>query len=72
MREAVLGRFADSTVVVKAAAVADYRPGGPWRNKDEENRGKCDLKLVKILIFLPELGKLKEGRIIVGFAAESG
>jgi len=71
MREAVLGRFADSTVVVKAAAVADYRPEVRGETKMKKTGESVTLKLVKNPDILAELGKLKEGRIIVGFAAET-
>ncbi len=72
MREAVLGRFADSTIVVKAAAVADYRPEIRGETKMKKTEKTVTLKLVKNPDILAELGKTKGDKTIVGFAAETG
>jgi phosphopantothenoylcysteine decarboxylase/phosphopantothenate--cysteine ligase len=71
MRAAVLGRFPDSTIVVKAAAVADYRPEVRGEMKLKKSGETVTLKLVKNPDILAELGMLKEDRTIVGFAAET-
>jgi phosphopantothenoylcysteine decarboxylase/phosphopantothenate--cysteine ligase len=71
MRAAVLGRFPDSTIVVKAAAVADYRPEVRGEMKIKKSVETVTLKMVKNPDILAELGDLKENRTIVGFAAET-
>jgi phosphopantothenoylcysteine decarboxylase/phosphopantothenate--cysteine ligase len=73
MRGAMLERFNEATVIVKAAAVADYRPA--VRAEAKVKKGERDslvLELVRNPDILAELGTLKEGRLLVGFAAETG
>jgi len=71
MREAVLNRFADSSIVIKAAAVADYRPEARAGNKIKKSAGEMVLRLAKTDDILAEIGRLKNGRFIAGFAAET-
>lgn len=72
MREAVLGRAGEATVIVKAAAVADYRPAvrAPQKIK-KEGSGEMTLVLEKNPDILAELGEIKGARYLVGFAAET-
>jgi phosphopantothenoylcysteine decarboxylase/phosphopantothenate--cysteine ligase len=72
MREATIGFFPDSTIVIKAAAVADYRPEERAGNKVKKTAEILSLKLVKNPDILAELGGMKGERTIVGFAAETG
>ncbi len=72
MREAVLGFFPDSSIVIKAAAVADYRPEVRVGTKMKKTAGTLSLKLVKNPDILAELGGMKGERTIIGFAAETG
>jgi phosphopantothenoylcysteine decarboxylase/phosphopantothenate--cysteine ligase len=70
MREAVLQHLARATIVIKAAAVADYRV------RDQATRkikGKRDLTLdlVPNPDILAEVAARKTGAFIVGFAAET-
>ena len=60
-------------VVIKAAAVADYRPSKSADQKIKKTADDISLKLVKNTDILSELGKSdsKPGRILVGFAAET-
>jgi phosphopantothenoylcysteine decarboxylase/phosphopantothenate--cysteine ligase len=71
MREAVLGRLEESTIVIKAAAVADYRPEVRGDKKMKKSEGPVTLKLVKNPDILAEIGKMKGSRTVVGFAAET-
>ena len=72
MREAVLKEYADSTIVIKAAAVADYRASKIAENKIKKNDEPLTLILEKNPDILKELGALKKpGQILVGFAAET-
>jgi len=71
MRRAVLDRAADSTVVIKAAAVADYRPASPEVKKIKRGKERMTLELEPTADILAELGAVKGGRVLVGFAAET-
>ncbi|MGH9671395.1 MAG: bifunctional phosphopantothenoylcysteine decarboxylase/phosphopantothenate--cysteine ligase CoaBC [Terriglobales bacterium] len=70
MRQAVLARFHDASVVIKAAAVADYRPKEVAGQKIKR-REKFVLELEPTADILAELGGKKTSQIIVGFAAET-
>lgn len=71
MREAVLARCDEATVVVKAAAVADYRPARARGVKLKKQDAPLRLDLEPTPDILGELGKRKRGQILVGFAAET-
>jgi phosphopantothenoylcysteine decarboxylase/phosphopantothenate--cysteine ligase len=71
----VLREFATSDVVVKAAAVADFRPArvSPLkiRKEDLEDGAGIALELVRNPDILAEICREKGRRVVVGFAAES-
>lgn len=71
MREAVLKEFPNVTVVLMAAAVADYRPERLVSRKLKRAEGPIQLKLKPNPDILRELGEKKNGRILIGFAAET-
>jgi phosphopantothenoylcysteine decarboxylase/phosphopantothenate--cysteine ligase len=71
MRGAVVERFAEATVVVKAAAVADYRPARSHAHKLKKQEAALHLELEPTPDILGELGKRKQGQVLVGFAAET-
>jgi phosphopantothenoylcysteine decarboxylase/phosphopantothenate--cysteine ligase len=72
MREAVLREFPDASVVIKAAAVADYRAQSVADNKIKKDEETLTLVLQKNPDILQELGmKKRKGQILVGFAAET-
>jgi phosphopantothenoylcysteine decarboxylase/phosphopantothenate--cysteine ligase len=71
MRETALREYADATVIVKAAAVADYRPEIRAESKMKKNDASLKLALTQNSDILAEMGKIKEERILVGFAAET-
>jgi len=72
MQEAVLEEFADSDLVIKAAAVADYRSKDVAANKIKKNDEELVLVLEKNPDILLELGRRKaEHQVLVGFAAET-
>ena len=71
MREVALREFADSTIIVKAAAVADYRPETRAESKMKKKGASLRLSLTQNPDILAEMGKIKEERILVGFAAET-
>ena len=72
MREAVLKHFPKTDIVIKAAAVADYRVRNVAEQKIKKNDDKLTLVLEKNPDILKELGEKKNSdQILVGFAAET-
>ena len=72
MREAVLQEAVEADIIVKAAAVADYRPKEAASQKIKKNAEEFTLVLEKNPDILLELGAHKKpGQILVGFAAET-
>lgn len=75
MREAVLDELEASTIVIKAAAVADFTPENVESQKIKKERlgdqSAFMLRLVTTPDILREVCERKENRIVVGFAAES-
>lgn len=71
MYEAVLRHVEAATIVIKAAAVADYRPASTQPTKLKKGTARLLLELEPTTDILAELGKRKGSRILVGFAAET-
>lgn len=72
MYDAVLAHASDSSVIIKAAAVADYRPETICEQKVKKEKIERELILERNPDILLELGKRKKaGQVLVGFAAES-
>ena len=72
MRDAVMARLAEATVVIKAAAVADYRPTKRAEHKIKKGQeAELELILEKNPDILAELGQCKTTQLLVGFAAET-
>ncbi|MCI1881862.1 MAG: bifunctional phosphopantothenoylcysteine decarboxylase/phosphopantothenate--cysteine ligase CoaBC, partial [Sporolactobacillus sp.] len=71
MRDAVIGRFDRTDAVIKAAAVADYRPETFSATKLKKSDAPLELRLVRNPDILKELGEKKKGQLLVGFAAET-
>ncbi|MGZ4900118.1 MAG: bifunctional phosphopantothenoylcysteine decarboxylase/phosphopantothenate--cysteine ligase CoaBC [Candidatus Angelobacter sp.] len=69
MRDAVMAHFDRATIVIKAAAVADFTV----RSADEKlkRKGPMTLELEPTIDILAELGAKKGSRIVIGFAAET-
>ena len=70
MRQAVLKLLPESTIVIKTAAVADYRPKSAAGQKIKRS-GPMTLDLEPTPDILAELARQKKSQIIVGFAAET-
>jgi phosphopantothenoylcysteine decarboxylase/phosphopantothenate--cysteine ligase len=71
MRQAVLDRLAEATLIVKAAAVADYRPVAV-ANQKMKRKGPLTIELLPTEDILAEVASHRlPGQIIVGFAAET-
>ena len=72
MREAVLADFDDADIIIKAAAVADYRPKTVAENKIKKTDDDFVIELERNPDILKELGSLKKpNQVLVGFAAET-
>ena len=71
MRKAVLTHFEGASVVIKAAAVSDYRPKTISEKKIKKGDSDTTLTLERTKDILGEIGKKKANRILVGFAAET-
>jgi len=71
MRSAVLGRLDEATIVIKAAAVADYRPVIQAEQKLKRS-GPLTIELEPTEDILAEVVKRRrDGMLVIGFAAET-
>lgn len=71
MRAAVLGRLPEATIVIKAAAVSDYRPKAPAAQKIKR-REAIQLELEPTADILAEVAATRpNGTLVIGFAAET-
>jgi phosphopantothenoylcysteine decarboxylase/phosphopantothenate--cysteine ligase len=75
MRDAVRAELAPASVVVMAAAVADFRPAarapGKLKKEDLPEDAGLELALVRNPDILAELARERGARVVVGFAAEA-
>ncbi|MDT2277651.1 bifunctional phosphopantothenoylcysteine decarboxylase/phosphopantothenate--cysteine ligase CoaBC [Paenibacillus larvae] len=71
MLKEVQNRYKDLDIVIKAAAVADYRPLVQSKSKMKKADKTLTLELVKNPDILETLGKNKTHQFLVGFAAET-
>ncbi len=71
MRKAVFANLERSSVVIKAAAVSDFRPKVISQKKIKKGNSDTTLALERTKDILEELGRKKGNRILVGFAAET-
>ncbi len=71
MHDAVLSRLDNTTVVIKAAAVADYRPKQVAQRKIKKDETVPEVTLEPTPDILAEVGQRKGRQILVGFAAET-
>ncbi|HWP41623.1 MAG TPA: bifunctional phosphopantothenoylcysteine decarboxylase/phosphopantothenate--cysteine ligase CoaBC, partial [Blastocatellia bacterium] len=71
MYEAVMANLESATMVMMAAAVADYRPARPAKQKIKKNSETLLLELERTEDILAAVGRRKGDRILIGFAAET-
>jgi phosphopantothenoylcysteine decarboxylase / phosphopantothenate---cysteine ligase len=70
MRDAVLSRRDEATIIIKAAAVADYTPAKPHGKKMKQHHAfALDLSPTDDITAL--LANRREGQLLIGFAAET-
>ena len=72
MRQAVMEHLSDATIVIKAAAVADYHIPNPSKQKMKKTAARLALDLEPTPDILAEVGTKKGDRLLIGFAAETG
>jgi phosphopantothenoylcysteine decarboxylase / phosphopantothenate---cysteine ligase len=70
MRQAVLQKLPEATIVIKTAAVADYRPKSVASQKIKRT-GPMTLDLEPTTDILAEISQHKDSQIVIGFAAET-
>jgi phosphopantothenoylcysteine decarboxylase/phosphopantothenate--cysteine ligase len=71
MFEAVTRNYDDAAIVIKAAAVADYRPAEIHTQKIKKSDSDSVINLERTTDILKTLGDRKKQQILVGFAAET-
>ncbi len=72
MSRAVLDGVGEYAVILKTAAVSDYRPMHPAAEKIKKTKDQWVLELEQTTDILKEIGRGKKpGQILVGFAAET-
>lgn len=71
MLKAVEKYFEASDIVIKAAAVADYKPKTYSHEKIKKGDNGLNLELERDNDILKRLGSMKKNQVLVGFAAES-
>lgn len=71
MYEAVLAEFPGCTTVIMAAAVADYHPAEVSSRKLKRGKEGLELRLEPNPDILKHLGEKRDGKMLVGFAAET-
>ncbi|HEU5452078.1 MAG TPA: bifunctional phosphopantothenoylcysteine decarboxylase/phosphopantothenate--cysteine ligase CoaBC [Terriglobales bacterium] len=70
MHRAVLSRAGEATVIIKAAAVSDYRPKAAASQKMKK-QAALSLELEPTADIAADLGARKQGQLLIGFAAET-
>lgn len=71
MYQAVDGVFDGADIVIKTAAVSDYRPKVVHESKVKKQDGDQVLELERTKDILLDLGRRKKQQILIGFAAET-
>ncbi len=71
MYEAMNHYFLESDIVIKAAAVADYRPKQVFQEKMKKQEGTWQIEMERTRDILQSLGEVKTHQFLVGFAAET-
>jgi phosphopantothenoylcysteine decarboxylase/phosphopantothenate--cysteine ligase len=71
MRKAVFSYLEESSIIVKAAAVADYHVAAVPKQKMKKTATRLSLELDPTPDILAEVGQKKGDRLLIGFAAET-
>lgn len=71
MYEAVTDCYDEQDIVIKAAAVADYRPKNPGEEKVKKKDGELFVELERTTDILKTLGERKDKQFLCGFSMET-
>ncbi|MCQ2549770.1 MAG: bifunctional phosphopantothenoylcysteine decarboxylase/phosphopantothenate--cysteine ligase CoaBC [Lachnospiraceae bacterium] len=71
MYDAVLEHFPEQDIIIKAAAVADYRPTNPAEEKVKKKDGDLSIQLERTDDILKALGERKTKQFLCGFSMET-
>lgn len=71
MAEAVFARLSQVDVLIKCAAVSDFRPKTVSNVKIKKDQAELVLSLEKTEDILKTVAKMKRGQLVIGFAAET-
>ncbi|HEU0124519.1 MAG TPA: bifunctional phosphopantothenoylcysteine decarboxylase/phosphopantothenate--cysteine ligase CoaBC [Bryobacteraceae bacterium] len=71
MRDAIMEHLDESTIIIKSAAVADYRVANVAATKIKKTAARVSLDLDPTPDILAEVGSRKGDRLLIGFAAET-
>lgn len=71
MYNAIIDNFDENQVIIKSAAVADYKPKTYSNKKIKKSNDDLIIELDRNKDIAYELGKIKKDKILVGFAAET-
>ncbi|SHF50294.1 bifunctional phosphopantothenoylcysteine decarboxylase/phosphopantothenate--cysteine ligase CoaBC [Ornithinibacillus halophilus] len=71
MYNVITDLFPSQDIVIKAAAVADYRPKNTYNEKMKKQTGDLTIEMERTKDILHSLGEKKEQQFLVGFAAET-
>ncbi|ASK63549.1 bifunctional 4'-phosphopantothenoylcysteine decarboxylase/phosphopantothenoylcysteine synthetase [Virgibacillus phasianinus] len=71
MYQAMHNHFSFNDIVIKAAAVADYRPKHTYVEKMKKQPGEWNVEMERTQDILQTLGEEKDQQFLVGFAAET-
>jgi phosphopantothenoylcysteine decarboxylase/phosphopantothenate--cysteine ligase len=71
MFDTVMEHVEQTTIIVKAAAVSDWRPASHFEHKVKKDEIGQPLRLEHTRDILKALGEDKKGRVLIGFAAET-
>jgi phosphopantothenoylcysteine decarboxylase/phosphopantothenate--cysteine ligase len=72
MADAVFNYMENADIIIKVAAVADYKPSEPADSKIKKTKDNITLPLSKTIDILKEIGRRKKNsQFLVGFAAET-
>jgi phosphopantothenoylcysteine decarboxylase/phosphopantothenate--cysteine ligase len=71
MQQAILSSYGDATMVISAAAIADYRPAHVASQKIKKREGNFSIELTRNPDILAGLSPQKGNRLLIGFATET-
>lgn len=71
MYQVMHDHFSESDIVIKSAAVADYRPKHIFSEKMKKQSGEWHIEMERTKDILQSLGEEKKHQFLVGFAAET-